>query len=63
MNPIHWIPLSRESAPDGVPVHTKIDDENGPRNEQVMTRRGNLWFAGDMYVYYRPTHWARITLD
>lgn len=39
---------------------TKIDNENGCRNEQPLKRRGNLWFLPDdsMYVYYTPTHWT-----
>lgn len=49
-----------ETAPEGKPVMTKIDDQNGPRNEQVLVRKGRLWFYPDMsmYVYYTPTHWA-----
>lgn len=48
-----------ESAPEGVEVETKIDNEQGCRNETTLTRRGNLWWFPDMsmYVYYRPTHW------
>lgn len=46
-----------DSAPDGVEVETKIDDEGGVRNVQVMRRSGRLWWAGGMYVYYQPTHW------
>ena len=48
-----------DSAPEGVEVMTKIDDEHGVRNEQSLKRRGNLWFLSDgsMYVYYWPTHW------
>lgn len=47
------------TAPDKVTVLTKIDDEQGPRNEQKLKRQGNLWFFpdGSMYVYYTPTHW------
>lgn len=54
-----WNPI--EMAPDGQSVMTKIDDENGCRNEQVMVKNGNLWFAGDTYVYYAPTHWRELT--
>ena len=48
-----------ESAPENVPVMTKIDDEGGARNEQLLVRRGRLWWFtdGSMYVYYTPTHW------
>lgn len=46
-------------APEGVVVMTKIDDDDGCRNEQSLKRQGNLWFVpdGSMYVYYRPTHY------
>lgn len=56
-----WQPI--ESAPEGVPVLTKIDDERGPRNEAVLTRKGRLWWTTNksiheaIYVYYAPTHW------
>ncbi len=47
------------TAPNGIVLMTKIDDENGIRNEQELKRSGNLWFVpdGSMYVYYTPTHW------
>ena len=53
-----WHPIA--TAPEGVAVMTKIDDGNGLRNEQPLTRRGNLWWTdapSAMYVYYQPTHW------
>ena len=54
-----WQPI--EAAPDGVPVETKIENDRGIRNEQLLVKRGNLWWFvdGSMYVYYRPTHWRR----
>jgi len=54
-----YIAVNKELPPDGETVMTKIDDENGCRNEQKLKRRGNLWYFPDesMYVYYRPTHW------
>jgi hypothetical protein len=50
------------TAPEDVPVMTKIDDGSGVRNVQPLKRRGRLWwFAdGEMYVYYAPTHWKPI---
>ena len=47
------------TAPEDTTVMTKIDDQNGLRNEQRLKRRGKLWFFPDMsmYVYYAPTHW------
>ncbi len=58
---IGYIAVSEELPPDGEIVMTKIDDENGCRNEQKLKRQGNLWWFpdGSMYVYYRPTHWKR----
>lgn len=54
-----WIACDDMLPVEGKTVHTKIDDAGGPRNEQELKRRGNLWFLPDesMYVYYRPTHW------
>lgn len=56
-----WRPI--ETAPEGVEVWTKIDDEHGVRNVQSMTRKGRLWHFPDMsmYVYYIPTHWAALS--
>ncbi len=53
---------SIDTAPEGVPVETTVIDDKGQRNTQVMTRRSRLWFAGDMYVYYAPTHWREAAL-
>jgi hypothetical protein len=54
-----WQPISL--APAGEVVLTKIDDEDGVRNEQSLIRKGRLWFCPDwsMCVYYTPTHWRR----
>ena len=48
--------------PEGQEVITKIDDENGVRNETNLVRKDSLWFFPDMsmYVYYQPTHWREI---
>lgn len=56
-----WIDAAVRVPPEGELVDTKIDDEHGPRNHQQMSRRGRLWFAGDMYVYYTPTHWRPLS--
>lgn len=50
-----WHPIS--TAPRNEVVETKIDDENGERNVQRLSRDGNLWWVpdGSMYVYYTPT--------
>lgn len=54
-----WNRTSDRLPPEGVVVHTKIDDERGCRNEQRLKLIGNMWFFpdGSMYVYYTPTHW------
>lgn len=62
---MEWIELSKELPPEGEVVETKIDDENGCRNECKLWRQGRLYFhapkAGDsMYVYYTPTHWRQV---
>ena len=51
-----------EDAPENVVLETKIDDENGCRNVAKLKRIGGLWWTpdGEMYVYYRPTHWREI---
>jgi hypothetical protein len=57
-----WIATSAQLPPDGLVVDTKIDDANGCRNEQPLKRQGRLWFLphGDLYVYYKPTHWREV---
>lgn len=57
--------MPASDAPDGVVAMTKIDDANGCRNECTLKRGGNLWWTpdGGMYVYYRPTHFRRLTAD
>lgn len=57
-----------DTAPEGVEIETKIDDEHGERNVQTLVKstrepgktRPLFWFPdGSMYVYYTPTHWRR----
>lgn len=57
-----WIPNAPTTAPNGVVIETKIDDEHGLRNQQTLKKQGNLWFFpdGSMYVYYAPTHWRPV---
>ncbi len=54
-----WISVEDRLPEEGVEVMAKIDDSDGCRNEQSLTRQGTLWFFPDMsmYVYYTPTHW------
>lgn len=60
-----WIKVSEQLPPDGVVVETKVEDDNGCRNEQNLKRRGDLWYLPDdkMYVYYKPTHWRYLSED
>lgn len=54
-----WIETASERPECGVAVETKIDDQNGIRNEEELVFFRNLWWFPDrsMYVYYVPTHW------
>jgi hypothetical protein len=54
-----WVRVGLRVPENGVLVDTKIDDENGVRNQQPLKRSGALWFIpdGSRYVYYTPTHW------
>lgn len=54
-----WISVLDLLPEERVVVRTKIDDENGVRNEQTLKRIKRLWWFpdGSMYIYYSPTHW------
>lgn len=54
-----WISVEDKLPDNGRLVMTRICDERGERNVQIMYRNKNLWFIPDsgMYVYYMPTHW------
>lgn len=52
-----WTYVGHHLPPEGKEVETKIDNAQGVRNMARLTRRSRLWFAGDVYVYYTPTHW------
>lgn len=60
---MNWKSTNESLPPDGQVVHTKIDNADGCRNEQLLKRVGNLWHFPDdsMYVYYRPTHWCEMS--
>jgi hypothetical protein len=53
-----WVSTAESLPPEGEVVDTKIDNEDGCRNEQPLMRQKSLWFFADgsMYVYYHPTH-------
>lgn len=57
-----WHKTTNSLPPEGKIFMTKIDDQNGCRNEGKLKRQGRLWFTPDgaMYVYYTPTHWSEI---
>lgn len=61
-----WQPI--ETAPEGVEIMTRIDDEHGERCVQSLVKRTRIpgetvpmfWLPdGSMYVYYAPTHWRQ----
>jgi hypothetical protein len=56
-----WVSCDVALPADGELVDTKIDDADGCRNEQTLTRHGRLWFlpGAGVYVYYTPTHWRK----
>lgn len=60
-----WQPI--ETMPEGVKCMTRIFDADGERNIQPLTKRTRepgktapLYWAGEMYVYYEPTHWMAL---
>lgn len=57
MRDLTWIPVADHLPPDGVEVDTKISENNVDRNVGTLKRSGRLWFSGNVYVYYTPTHW------
>jgi hypothetical protein len=54
-----WHPIS--TMPEGREVLTRILDDKGERNVQKLKKQGRLFWAGDTYVYYTPTHWAEVS--
>lgn len=58
----NWISCKEKLPERNEIVDTKIDNEQGVRNECQLLLKGNLWFLKDqsMYVYYSPTHWKPI---
>ena len=56
-----WHKCSDKLPPEGIEVQVIIDDANGQRNESCLVRQGTLWFSGDTYMYWRPTHWRELT--
>ena len=56
-----WKTIS--SAPQGKRLITKISDERGDRNQQILTLKDGLWWTDGpnaTYVYYQPTHYKEI---
>jgi hypothetical protein len=48
--------------PDRVTAVAGIRDANDPsgfRMVQKLRKQGRLFYAGEMYVYYEPTHWKK----
>lgn len=59
LNLIMWKKITEEHPPKNRVVMTKIEDENGTKNEQELKFDGKLWWVpdGSVYVDYTPTHW------
>lgn len=59
MSSNNWIKTKDLLPKDNVVVDTKVQNDEGTRNEQELKKVGGLWFFpdGSMYVYYTPTHW------
>lgn len=57
-----WHKTADRLPPAGVIVMTKIDDDQGLRNEQELVHALGRWWFPDrtMYVYWRPTHWREV---
>ena len=55
-----WVPTSSRFPAEGTMVETKIDKGGVVRNVARLRYHSNLWWTGDMYVYYRPTHWRPV---
>ena len=53
-----WNNIKQVSPPLKKEILTKISDEHGDRNEQVLRFDGSNWWSSDgTYVWYTPTHW------
>lgn len=54
-----WTPVLLRRPPENILIETKVDDQDGIRNEQDLIFWKNLWWIEDksVYVYYCPTHW------
>ena len=50
-----WMPI--DTCPENTEVETCIHDTGGFRQIATLVKKGNLFWSGDMYVYYAPTHW------
>ena len=45
------------NTPENIELETVIIENGEERNKQRLTKKGNLWWSGNMYVYYTPTHY------
>ena len=59
MSETEWISVKEMLPPEHIPVETKIDDENGERNNCILMRYKSFWMYPEnmVHVYYAPTHW------
>lgn len=54
-----WKFTQTTPAPEGVILDTKYHDDDGCMHKRPMILRDRVWGSpdGELYVYYRPTHW------
>lgn len=57
---MNWRLTAAYRPEEGETVYTKIEDYRGVRNECRLKYSNGMFWDGDMYVYYTPTHWGRI---
>ena len=58
---IEIIPTDKKTfPPENVEVLTKIHDKNGIRNVCILSYSNNVFWDGEIYIYYTPTHWQLI---
>lgn len=57
-----WIKFIDQLPPEGVFVHTKLEEDGMPaKNFERLKRLGRLLLLSDgTYIYYNPTHWFKV---
>lgn len=52
MSETEWISVKEMLPPEHIPVETKIDDENGKRNNCILMRYKNLWINPEKLYHF-----------